>query len=74
MIKRLTLIIVLIFSVAFIGCSCNDKNTTADELISPSLSAEIPSADENKNATEFTLNVLCHSYDHDKIKDIFNSL
>lgn len=51
--------------------SFNDKNTTADELISPSLSAEIPSADENKNATEFTLNVLCHSYDHDKIKDIF---
>ena len=40
MIKRLTLIIFLIFSLSFIGCSFNDKNTTADELISPSLSAE----------------------------------
>lgn len=74
MIKRLKPIIFLIFSLSFIGCTFNGKNTTADELISPSLSSEIPSADENKSATEFTLNVLCHAYDHNKIKSIFNSL
>ena len=74
MIKRLKPIIFLIFSLSFIGCTFNGNNTTADELISPSLSSEIPSADENKNATGFTLNVLCHAYDHNKIKIIFNSL